>query len=64
MLCRGFFFFDVFMDQARHTPTAETTRRFMLGLAFGITHEAPIKGLFRADEVIVIKSEFAALAAL
>jgi hypothetical protein len=64
VLNRGFFFFNVFVDQARHTATAETTRRLMLGLAFGITHEAPIEWLFRADEVIVVKSQFATLAAL
>jgi hypothetical protein len=36
----------------------------MLSLAFRVAHEAFVKRLFCADIVVVIKSEFAALAAL
>jgi hypothetical protein len=64
VFCRGLFFFDVFVDQARYAATAEAAGRLMFGFAFGIAHEAPIEGFFSADKVIVVKSQFAAFAAL
>lgn len=64
MLCRGFFFFDVFVDQAWYAAASETARRFVLGFPFGVAHEAAIKGFFRADKIIVIKRQFAAFTAL
>jgi len=52
------------VDHARHAAAIETTGRFMLGFAFGVAHEAFVERLFRSYEVIVIKSQLAALAAL
>jgi hypothetical protein len=64
MLRGRFFFFDVFVDQARDAAAAKAAGRFVLGFAFGVAHEALIERFFRADEVVVVKSQFAALAAL
>jgi hypothetical protein len=60
----GFFFFDQVVDHARHAATAEALRDLVLGFALWVAHETPIKGLFRADVVIIVKGQFAALAAL
>ena len=64
MLRRRFFFFDVFVDQARDAAATEAAGWFVLGFAFGVAHEAFIERFFRADEVVVVESQFAALAAL
>jgi hypothetical protein len=60
----GFFFFDVFVDEARNPAAAKAARRFVLGFSFGVAHETFVKGLLCADKIVVIKSYFAALAAL
>lgn len=64
MLSRGLFLFDIFMDQTRHGAASKTAWRLMFGLAFRISHETAVKWLFGADEVVIIKSQLAALAAL
>jgi hypothetical protein len=52
------------VDQARDAAAAKTAGRFVLGFALGIAHEALIEGFFCADVIVVVKSQFAALAAL
>jgi len=64
MFGAGFFFFDVFVDQAGHASAAKTAGRFVLGFAFGVAHEALVKRFFRADKIVIVKSELAAIAAL
>ena len=64
MLGRCFLFLDVFVDQAGHAAATKASGRFIFGFALWITHETAVKRLFRPDEVIIVKSELAALAAL
>ena len=62
---RGFFFLDVIVDHARHAAAAKAARRFVWGYAaFRIAHEAFVERFFRADKVVVVKSQLAALTAL
>jgi hypothetical protein len=60
----GFFFLDHFVDQSWHTATAETSRRLVFGFPLRVTHKAPVERLFGSYVIVVIKSQFAALAAL
>jgi len=64
MFSGGFFFLDQFVNKPRHTAAAETPRRLIFGFPLWVTHEAFVERLFRSYEVIVIKSQLAALAAL
>ena len=64
MLRGRFFFLDVFVDQAWDAAAAKAAGRFVLGFAFGVAHEALIERFFSTDEVVVVESQFAALAAL
>jgi len=60
----GFFFLNIIVDQAWHAAAVKTAGRFMLGLTFGVAHEAFVERLFGADKVIIVKGQFAAFAAL
>jgi hypothetical protein len=64
MFSGGLFFLDQFVNESRHTATAETARRMVFCFALWVTHEAFVERFFRSYEVIVIKSQLAALAAL
>jgi len=64
MFSGGLFFLDQFVNESWHTATAETPRRLIFGFPLWVTHEAFVERLFRSYEVIVIKSQLAALAAL
>ena len=64
MFSGGLFLLDQFVNQSRHTATAETARRMVFCFSLWVTHEALVERLFRSHEVIVIKSQLAALAAL
>jgi hypothetical protein len=60
----GFFFLDQFVNKPWHAATAETPRRLVFCFPLWVTHEAFVERFFRSYEVIVIKSQLAALAAL
>jgi hypothetical protein len=64
MFSGGLFFLDQFVNEPWHTATAKTPRRLVFCFPLRVTHEAFVEGLFRSYEVIVIKSQLAALAAL
>jgi hypothetical protein len=64
MFSGGFFFLDQFVNKPWHAATAETPRWLVFCFPFWVTHEAFVERLFRSYEVIVIKSQLAALAAL
>ena len=64
MLGSGFLFLDQVVDHPRHAAAAEAAGQLVIGFAFGVTHESLVKGLFSADIVVVVKGQFAALAAL
>jgi hypothetical protein len=60
----GFFFLDQFVNKPWHAATAETPRWLVFCFPLWVTHEAFVERFFRSYEVIVIKSQLAALAAL
>jgi hypothetical protein len=60
----GFFFLDQFVNKPWHAATAETPRRLVFCFPLWVPHEAFVERFFRSYEVIVIKSQLAALAAL
>ena len=60
----GFLFFDEIGNQARHAAATKTAGGLVLRFTFGIAHKPSVKRFFRPDIVVVIKSQFAALAAL
>jgi hypothetical protein len=60
----GFFFLDQFVNKPWHAATAETPRWLIFCFPLWVTHEAFVERFFRSYEVIVIKSQLAALAAL
>ena len=64
MLSGGLFFLDQFVNESRCGATAETARWLIFSFALWVTHEAFVERLFGSHEVIVIKRELAALAAL
>jgi hypothetical protein len=64
MFSGGLFFLDQFVNKPWHAPTAETPRWLVFCFPLWVTHEAFVERLFRSYEVIVIKSQLAALAAL
>ena len=64
MLGSGFLFLDQVVDHPRHAAAAEAAGKLVIGFAFGIAHESLVEGLFSTDIVVVVKSQFAALAAL
>jgi hypothetical protein len=64
MLDRGFLLFDIFVNQTRYASAREATWRLILGLAFGVAHEPPVKRFLSADVIIIVESELAALATL
>ena len=64
MFSGGFFFLDQFVNKPWHAATAETPRWLVFCFPLWVTHEAFVERFFRSYEVIVIKSQLAALAAL
>jgi len=64
MFGRGFFFFDVFVDQPRHAAASEAARRLIFSFAFGIAHKSFIERLLGADEIVLVKGQLAAFATL
>jgi len=60
----GFFFLDEFVNESRYSTAAEAAGRLVFGFSFRVAHESLVKWFFRTDVVVVIKSQFAALAAL
>lgn len=64
MFCSRFLFLDVFVNQTGNAAASEASRRFVFRFPFGITHEPAVKWLFGPDIVVVVKSQFSALAAL
>jgi hypothetical protein len=64
MLGSGFLFLDQIVDHPWHAAAAEAAGELVIGFAFWVTHESLVKGLFSADIIVVVKCQFAALAAL
>ena len=64
MLGGGFFFLDQIVDHPRHAAAAKAAGKLVSGFAFGVAHESLVEGLFSADIIVVVKCQFAALAAL
>jgi len=64
MLGGGLFFLDQFVNESRCSATAEAARWLVFSFALWVTHEAFVERLFGSHEVIIIKRELAALAAL
>ena len=64
MLRGGFFFLDQIVDHARHAAAAEAAGELVASFTFGVAHESIIEGLFGTHIVVVVKRQFAALAAL
>jgi len=64
MLRRGLFLFNELVNQAGDAAATKAARRLMLRLSFRITHKPPVKGFFRSYVVVIVKCQFAAIAAL
>jgi len=64
MLGSGFLFLDQVVDHPRHAAAAEAAGKLVIGFALGVAHKSLVEGFFSADIIVIVKCQFAALAAL